>query len=336
MGAFYAGLDVSDKTTAVCVIDDTGTILAEESVATDPLAIARALTPYKRVLDKVAHESGSKAPWLQKELARRRFPIVCVDARAASGVLAAQRNKTDKNDARALAQLVRTGWYSPAHTKSDESFRMRLLLTHRRQLMRKAQAIDLCLRGSLKVFGGYVEKKERVKLPGRKRDAMIEGLGDAMVRARNAITKEVKKLDAQVRAYAKRDPVCRRFMTIPGVGPITALTYRAAIDDPHRFSNSRNVAAHFGLTPRRYQSGETDIRGRISKRGDKGVRSALYEAAMVMLTVSKSTCALRKWGVRLRKEKGVRIAAIAVARKLAVVMHRMWITNRDFEAMPAN
>jgi transposase len=336
MGAFYAGLDVSDKSTAVCVIDAAGVVVSEASVETEPVAIARALKPYRRVLSRVAHESGAKAPWLQKELVRRRFPIVCLDARAASGVLAAQRNKTDKNDARALAQLVRTGWYSPAHTKSDESFRMRLLLTHRRQLMRKAQAIDLCLRGSLKVFGGYIEKKERVKLPAKKRDAMIEGLGDAMVRARNAITKEVKKLDVQVQTCAKRDPVCRRFMAIPGVGPITALTYRAAVDDPRRFSNSRNVAAHFGLTPRRYQSGETDIRGRISKRGDRSVRTALYEAAMVMLTVSKSPCALRQWGLRLRKEKGVRIAAVAVARKLAVVMHRMWITNRDFEAMPAN
>ena len=333
MGAFYAGLDVSDKTTALCVIDGAGRIVTEDTVATDPLAISKALAPYKRILGRVAHESGSKAPWLQKELVRRKFPIVCLDARAASGVLSAQRNKTDKNDARAIAQLVRTGWYVAAHTKSDESFRTRLLLTHRRQLKQKAIAIDLCLRGSLKVFGGYLENRERVALPKRRKDAVIDGLGDAMVRARTALEREVKKLDAMVLKLSKSDPVCRRLMTIPGVGPITALSFRAAVDDPHRFANSRNLAASFGLTPRRFQSGATDRSGRISKAGDSSMRSALYQAAISLLVKSKSKCALRTWGVRLRKQKGLRLAATAVARKLAVVMHRMWLTGQDYKAM---
>jgi transposase len=302
------------------------------------LAIAKALTPYKRMLSKVAHESGAKAPWLQKELLRRRYPMVCLDARIASGLLSAQRNKTDKNDARALAQVVRTGWYTLAHIKSEEAFRLRLLLTHRRLLKRKAIAIDLCLRGSLKVFGGQLDEKNPkrvVKLPGRASDPTIVALAECMLRARDALTKEVKRLDEMVAKCAKKDPICRRLMTIPGVGPITSLTFRAAVDDPSRFSSSRNVAAHFGLTPRRFQSGETDISGHITKIGDTSVRSALFEAALIMLVRSHSKCRLRQWGLRLRREKGIKVAAVAVARKLAVIMHRMWVTERDFDASPA-
>lgn len=334
MSAFYAGLDVSDRTTAICVVDSAGEIILECTADTTPAAISRQLAPYRRVLKTVAHESGSKAPWLQKELLKKRLPVVCVDARKASAVLKLQRNKTDKKDARCLALLVRTGWCEPANTRSDEAYRLGLLLTHRRQMMRKALSIDLCLRSSLKVFGGYVEKGERVTLPGRRKDEAIDALGDSMIRARNALKREVKKLDSLVLKTAKADPVCRRLMTIPGVGPITSLTFRATVDNPHRFSNSRNVAASFGLTPKRFQSGQTDRQGRISREGDANMRTALYEAATSMLMKSRSKCALRAWGLRILKRKGQRIAAIAVARKLAVVMHRMWLSGQDFDPSP--
>jgi transposase len=334
MGAFYAGLDVSDKTTAVCVIDAEGRIVAEDAVETTPTAIAKALAPYKRVLDKVGHESGAKGPWLHKELLRRRYPVVCMDARRAHGALSTQRNKTDKNDARGLAQVLRSGWYTSAHIKSDEAFRLRLLLTHRRTLKRKAVAIELSLLGSLKVFGAKLEKQGgRLTVKQRRghSDPLIASLAQSMVRARDALRHEVKSLDTLVAKLAAKDPVCRRLMTVPGVGPITALTFRAAVDDPHRFSSSRNVAAHFGLTPRRFQSGESDSTGRISKMGDESVRTALYEAAFVLLATSKSACRLRHWGLRLRRVKGFKRAAVAVARKLAVTLHRMWITGRNFD-----
>lgn len=334
MGAFYAGLDVSDKTTAVCVIDDSGCIALERSVETTPSAVASVLAPYKRVLKKVGHESGSRGPWLHKELSRRRYPIVCVDARLVHGALSTQRNKTDKNDARGLAQVLRSGWYTPAYIKSDEAFRLRFLLIHRRSLKRKAVSIELALRGSLKVFGAQLVKSAgKIVLKQRRGhcDPLIAALCESMLRARDAIQKEAKRLDDLVVKIAKKDLVCRRLMTVPGVGPITALTFRAAIDDPRRFLSSRNVAAHFGLTPRRFQSGQTDVTGRISKMGDESVRSALYEAAFVLLTSSKSSCLLRQWGLRIRREKGIKRAAVAVARKLAVIMHRMWITERDFD-----
>lgn len=338
MGAFYAGLDVSSETTAVCVIDADGRIVAEQSVETTPLAIARALAPYKRVLDKVGQESGSKGVWLHKELTKRRYPMVCMDARVAHGALSTQRNKTDKNDARGLAQVLRNGWYTPAHIKSDDSYRLRMLLTHRRALKRKAISLELVLRGTVKPLGIVIEKaKGELTLKQRKRgaDPMIALLADSMVRARNALLREVKRLDELILKFADKDPVCRRLMTVPGVGPLTALTFRAAVDDPNRFKSSRNVAAHFGLTPRSFQSGQSDIRGKISKMGDESVRTALFEAAMVLLCISKSQCRLRQWGLRLKKEKGTKRAAIAVARKLAVIMHRMWVSKRDFDPSPA-
>lgn len=339
MSTFYAGLDVADKTTAVCVINEAGAVVDETSVETTPPAIARALAPYKKVLGAVAQESGTKCGWIHKELSKRRFPMVCLDARIAHGALSTQRNKTDKNDARGLAQIVRNGWFTPAHVKSDESFRLRILLTHRRALRRKATSLELTLRGSVKPVGALIEKKGKIltlKRSTRGTDPLLELLADTMIRARSALMREVNKLDEMIVKLAAKDPVCRRLMTIPGVGPLTALTYRTAIDDPNRFKCSRNVAAHFGLTPRRYQSGKSDILGGISKMGDKSVRTALYEAAMSMLIKSKSQCRLRQWGLRLKRIKGNKPAAIAVARKLAVIMHRMWITERDFDTSAAN
>lgn len=339
MSAFYAGLDVSDRTTAICVIDAQGRSVLEESVDTNPIAIARALKPYGRMLQVVGQESGSKGPWLHKELSKRRLPVVCLDARLASANLSAQRNKTDKNDARGIANIIRTGWYSTAYVKSDEAHKLRLLLTHRRALKRKAIGLELTLRMSVKVFGAGIEKKAGIitmKWGMRHPDPLLVRLAQTMIRARAALLAEVKTLDKLVTKLAKADRVCRRLMTVPGVGPQTALTFRAGVDDPHRFASSRTVGAYFGLTPRRHQSGLKDVSGRISRIGDESVRTSLYEAAVIMMTVSKSDCALRAWALQQREEKGLRRAAVALARKLAVVMHRMWVTERDFDARPAS
>jgi len=129
---------------------------------------------------------------------------------------------------------------------------------------------------------------------------------------------------------ARDDQACRRLMTVPGVGSIVALTYRATIDVPARFKRSRAVGAHLGLTPRTHQSGELDRTGRISKTGDGMARTALYEAAHVLLTRVKRACALRSWGLRLQKNRGHKRAVTAVARQLAVVMHRIWADGVDF------
>jgi transposase len=246
------------------------------------------------------------------------------------------RNKTDKNDARGIAQILRTGWYSRVHVKSIESHYVRALLASRKAIFNKCIDLENEVRGLLKIFG--------VKLPARVYHGAFDGearkaiaddtaLTDALVPmldARLLLLRTFRDLDARVKRMAREDQVCTRFMTVPGVGPLTALTFKAAIDDPARFSNSRTVGAHFGLTPRRFQSGETDNPGRISRAGDADVRAALYTAANSMLMRSIRWSWLKAWGMRLAKTKGRRRAVVAVARKLAVVLHRMWADQADF------
>jgi transposase len=338
MSAFYAGLDVSDKSTAICVIDNKGETQFEGSAETTPQAIAAALKPYARQLEKIGHEAGAKSPWLQKGLLKKRLPIVCLDPRVTSEFLHAQRNKTDKNDARGIAQILRTGWYTVAHVKSDEAFRAKLILAHRRTILRSAVSIETSLRMSMKLFGARIVKKGRVITvvqSTRRRDPELTRMSNIMLRVRTALLVEVTALNELVAKIAKGDAVCRRLMTMPGVGPITALTFKAAVDDPSRFRSSRSLAASFGLTPRRKQSGEKDISGHISHMGDQNVRTVLFEAAFTMLTVSRSKCPLRQWGLKLAKAKGTKFAAVATARKMAVIMHQMWIHGRDFDPSPA-
>ena len=139
-----------------------------------------------------------------------------------------------------------------------------------------------------------------------------------------------RELDNRTRHMAHADPICQRLMSAPGVGFITALTYKAGVDDPYRFKHSRTVAAHFGLTPRRFQSGEIDIDGHISRCGDRDVRCTLYTAANALLTRSSKWSPLKAWGMKLAKTRGHRRAVIAVARKLAVILHRMWLDDAPF------
>lgn len=246
------------------------------------------------------------------------------------------RNKTDKNDARGIAQILRTGWYSRVHVKSMESHLVRVLLSSRKTVLKKCIDLENEIRGLIRLLG--------IRLPS----TVSHGAFDALVRqllethatmaqaliplldARLVLHKTYLKLDKQTRALACEDPVCQRLMTVPGVGTITALTFKAGVDDPTRFKCSRTVAAHFGLTPRRYQSGEVDNPGHISKAGDPDVRSALYVAAHSLVTRSAEWSSLKVWGLRLAKTKGHRRAVIAVARKLAVILHKMWIDGTDF------
>lgn len=338
MGPFYAGLDVGDQTTSVCIIDAKGEVVHESSVATTPAAIAAVLAPFKRMLEKAGLETGSNSIWLYKELGRRRYKMVCMDARSAHGALSTGRNKSDGSDARGLARILRNGWYTNAHVKSDEALACSILLAQRRLIRRKAISLDLALRGTAKMFGAVTEKKGgelHLNTGARRSEPLLATVAEATIRARAALLREAKRLDDLVAKLAKRDPVCRRLMTVPGIGPVTALAYRAAVDDPSRFQSARDVAAYFGLTPRRFQSGQRDVLGHISKMGNKSVRYSLYEAAIVLICVSKSDCRLRRWALHLRKTKSLKQTAVAVARKLAVIMHRMWVTQSDFEASPS-
>jgi transposase len=269
--------------------------------------------------------------------------MVLLETRHAAAALDAQRNKTDKNDARGLAHLVRTGWYRPVHVKSEASHKLRLALGHRRTLKRKLLDIENEIRHSLKVFGLMVgPRAQRSSFEARIRelvagDALIAGVTECMLRAWAALWTEYKKLHQLIVRIVARDELCRRFCRIPGVGPVTALSVKAAIDDPRRFVKSKTVGAHFGLTSRRIQTGDAiDIEGHISKCGDREVRTVLYEAASAMLVRSKQWCSVKAWGLRIAAKRGHKRAVVAVARKLAVIMHRMWLDGSEFRFAAAD
>lgn len=333
---FYAALDVSLRSVAVCIIDDEGKVRFERSVPSDVPDLVRCLNAFGEPVHQVGLEAGTLTQHLTYGLREAGFEVVCMEARQVAAALSAMRNKTDKHDARGIAQILRSGWYSRVHVKSVESHHLRALLTSRKVMQRKCIDLENEIRGLLKVFG--------VKLPMRLsrgafdvavRDTIESdpGLSRAlmpMLHARQMLFATFMELDRRVRKAAHEDEVCTRFMGIPGVGEITALSFKAAVDDPARFKSSRTVGAHFGLTPRRFQSGEKDNPGRISHAGDSDVRAALYAAANAMLMRSIAWSSLKAWGMRLMKTKGRRRAIVAVARKLAVVLHRMWADGAEF------
>lgn len=327
---YFAGLDVSIDDTAICVVSDGGEVVLETSVATDPGMIADVLRPYAGHLRRAGHEARALSPWLHPELIAAGVPAGCLETRHVRAAMAAQRNKTDAKDALGIAHIMRTGWFRQVHIKTESCYRIRLLLVQRRNLKRKFLDIENTIRHSLKAFsirlgkvgrGGFEEAVREAIAD----DAMTVGLMECMLRARAALWTEYLVLNKLVVQLAMADELCRRFMAIPGVGPVTALGFSAAIDDPTRFRRSRDVAAYFGLTSKRWQSGTSiDVKGRISKAGDPDVRRALYEAASAMLTRFKGSDMINSWGLKLAKTKCHAKARIAVARKLATVMHAMW------------
>lgn len=338
---FFCGLDVGMDETAICVVDDKGKVAVEETVVTDPEAIKAALKPYLGRLRRLGHEAGALSPWLHPELVKLGLPAVCLETRHVRSAMSAQRNKTDKADALGIAHLMRTGWFRKAHIKSEACYRLRLLLTHRRNLKRKFLDLENAVRHSLKAFGirlnrtgrGGFAKAVREAVAG---DALVSELIDAMLNARAALWKEYCRLHDLVVQLVAGHELCRRFMQIPGVGPIAALSFMTAIDDPARFKRSRDVAAYFGLTSRRWQSGSSiDVQGRISKAGDGDVRRALYEAASALLTRFKRKDKVKTWGLTIAKRAGHRKAVVAVARKLAVIMHAMWSDGTLYCGDPA-
>lgn len=329
-----AGLDVGDQATAVCVTTGNGPPLLEVEAESTPAGLYNALKPYRAVLYRVGHEAGTLSPWLHKELLKKRLPVVCLDPRKTRAALNAQRNKTDRNDARGIATLLAQGFEATVFVKSDEAHRMRMLLAQRSVLRRKARDVEGALRSAVKVFGARLEKKGRtltLKYFDRRRDPILADVGAAMIRAWQALHNEADGIEARIKQLTRDDPICRRFMTVPGVGPLTALAFKACIDDPSRFVTSRAVGAYLGLTPRAFQSGQISRPGRISRFGDEGLRTLLYEGASVMLTHSKTKSALKTWGMAIAARRGKRVANVACARKLAVILHRLWITGENFD-----
>ncbi|MBT9444113.1 MAG: IS110 family transposase [Hyphomonadaceae bacterium] len=338
MAKLYVGLDVSDATTSICVIDAAGAIVIETVVDTTPDAIAAALKPYRTRIAVLGHEAGALSQWLHKGLVSVKLPVRCLDAAHAHAALAAQRHKTDRNDALGIARMVRAGWGRDAWVRSPEAARLRTALVFRRTLKRKVNDLEHCIRQSYKSFGvkvgavGHGRFAERLRTAVQS-DPVLSELAEAILRARDALLREHDALDKRLQAEAADDGVCQRLMTVPGIGPITALTFKATVDDPARFAKSRNVGVYFGLTPRRRQSGAHEGSGSISKRGDIAMRSLLCSSARIFLR-SRRDSRLKSWGLALAGRTKKSVAWVAVARRLGAVLHRIWVTGGEFEFLP--
>ena len=332
--SYYVGIDASLETVNVCVVDDEGTVCLEHKIEAEPEAIVELLKDFRQSIARLGLEAGPTASWLYSELRGAGLPAICMECRHVKAGLGAMRNKTDRNDARGIAQLVRLGWFRRVFVKSDEAQRTRMLLVSRSHLLGKSQDIENCIRGSLKVFGLRIGAITKRGFEGRvlelvTGDQSLIAIVKPLLRARRAIIEAFERLDRLCIQLARHDPICRRLMTVPGVGVIVALTYVTGVDAPERFKRSRDVGAHFGLTPRRYSSGQIDYDGRISRCGDEMVRTALYQAAHVLMHHGRWS-ALRSWAMRIAKRRSMKSAKVALARKLAVVMHRMWSDGTDF------
>ena len=331
----HAGIDVSLETSSICIVDGAGAIVRELKAPSEPEALAAALRATGLPFARVGLEAGPLSQWLHAGLVEVALPVVLLETRRLRAATRSMPVKTDRADARVIAQVVRTGWFRAVHVKSELSQEARALLTARKLLVCKLRDLDNGVRGLLRGFGLKVGRTGERAFPGRARELVqgrpaLEAAIEPLLQARGALLAGRERLHRLVLAAVRGDAVCRRLMTVPGVGPVTALTFRSAVDDPARFSRSRAVGAHFGLTPRRYQSGETDRAGHISKQGDGLARQALYEAANVLLTRTSRWSALKGWGMGVAKRAGLRRAKVAVARKLAVVLHRIWRDGSEF------
>jgi transposase len=333
--AYFAGLDVSVKETSVCIVDDAGKIVREVRVASEPDALLQVLATNIYRFKRLGLEAGPLSQWLYSVLAEAGLPVICVETRHMRAVLKAQINKTDRNDARGIAQMMRVGLYRPVHVKTLRSQKLRMLLTHRKLLQSKAIAIENDLRATLRNFGLKVGMIGTVKFETRIRE-LVESFPDLAVMVepllivRRVVREQLGVLHRRLLAVVQDDDVCRRLMTTPGVGPVVALTYRVTVDVPARFRNSKAVGAVFGLTPAKYQSGENDRTGAISRCGDEMMRMMLYEAAQIMLVRSAKWSWLKAWAMKIARHRGMKKAIVALARRLAVIMHRIWVDGTEF------
>ncbi|TAM53181.1 MAG: IS110 family transposase [Paraburkholderia sp.] len=332
----YVGLDVAQRKTAVCVVDDDGKTVCHGTVDTRPEMIRAFLEAKGCSHAKVGMETGPLAVWLYHSLRKLNLDIDCIHARHVHSALTVQLNKTDRNDARGIANLVRSGWYRPTFVKSLECHNERLLISARDRLVRVRVSINNQIRGLLKTFGVVLS-------PGRNdvfrrevlaADPSVEAVKSVILMLLDTwrhVSLQIRACSRMLEKRAAQDPVCRMLMSIPGVGALTALSYKTAIGDPARFRRVTDVGAYLGLTPRKYQSGDVDRNGAISKQGNRQTRSLLYEAASCLLSRYGTETSLARWAGMIRQKKGYKKAVVALARKLSTVMLSMWRTGQLYK-----
>ena len=332
----YAGIDVSLECSSVCVVDASGKIMREAKVASEPEALVGWFSSLGLALERIGLEAGPLSQWLYAEMKKAGLAVELLETRHVRDAFKAMPVKTDRKDARGIAQLVRLGWFRPVHCKSREAQETRAMLTSRKLVQSKLQDVENHLRGILRGFGLKVGKVSDRTFAPRVRELVdghpsLQTIAEALLAVHAVLQREFKAFEKRVLAMARADARTRLLMSAPGVGAIVSLTYVSGIDDPGRFKSSKAVGAHFGITPKKYQSGETDVTGRISKIGDASVRTALYEAANVILTRVVKGGALKSWAARIARRAGMNKAKVALARKLAVILHRMLVDGKPFD-----
>ena len=332
----YAGIDVSLECLSVCVVDANGKIVREDKVASEPGVLIAWFRSLGLSLVRIGLEAGPTSQWLFAAMQEAGLAVELLETRYVCNAFKTMPVKTDRKDARGIAQLIRLGWFRPVHCKSMGAQETRAMLTARKLLQKKLGDVEASLRGILRGFGLKVGKTTPKRFAERIKELVaghstLEVLAEALLAAHAVLLREFNGFERRVRTMARHDAKSRLLMSTPGVGTIVALTFASAIDDPGRFKSSKQVGAHFGLTPMRYQSGETDYTGRISKAGDKGVRTALFESAHIILTKPVKGSALKSWAMRPAKRVGMKKAKVALARKLAVIMHRMLVDGTEFD-----
>jgi transposase len=336
----YVGLDVSMKTTFVCIVNEKGKIVKEIEASSIPEEIGGFLLGTGLQIEKVGLESGCLTHYLKKGLKKMGFEVVGMESHRMAAILATIINKTDKNDARGIAEALRVGHYKECVHRSDEAIERRTILHGRRTAVEARTLVITSIKGHLKVYGiklgqgggknFYKKIEEAISGLTLKVRQIIESLLNIL----KTIEEEVEGLDQIVKDLGKEDERVKLLQTVDGVGPITALAFVAEIDDPKRFEDSKDVAAYIGLTPTQYSSGEMQRHGGISKKGSRHTRCLLVEAATTLLTRCRTWSKLKAWGLKLARKIGTKKAIIAVARKLAVTMHRMLMTGKPFERSP--
>ena len=332
----YAGVDVSLECSSVCVVDGSGKIVRETKVASEPAALIGWLGSLGFGLGRIGLEAGPLSQWLYMAMKQAGLAVELLETRHVRDAFKAMPVKSDRNDARGIAQLMRLGWFRPVHCKSMAAQEVRAILTARKLVQSKLLDVENSLRGILRGFGLKVGKTTRTNFAGRIRELVkghpnLKTIGQALLSVRAVLLGEFNAFEKQVRAMSRLNANAKLLMSTPGVGQIVALTYASAIDDPTRFRSSKRAGPLFGLTPKKHQSGETDRSGRISKIGDTAVRAALYEAAHIILTKPIKRCSrLKSWAMRIARRAGMNKAKVALARKLAVILHRMLITATPF------
>lgn len=338
----FIGLDVSLAKTAICVVSEHGKIVQEAEVTSEPEPLLAWLQSSDGTITALGLEAGPLSQWLHHGLTEAGLDVVLMETRQVKGALKAMPIKTDRRDAEGIARLLHLGWFRPVHCKSVSAQEVRAILSARKAIQQNMITLEMSLRGILRNFGLKVGAISRGRFEHRIRELtqgniMLEAATGPMLHARMSLRQELASLERLVRQMAQDDPICIRLMTMPGVGAVVALTYQSAIDDPARFASSKNVGPWVGLTPSRSQSGERDVSGGITKAGDVNLRRALCQAATVMMNRGRSTW-LRTWGAQLAKRRGRKRAMVALARRIAVILHRMWVdgTTFQFEAAPTH